>query len=1217
MKKRRGKRLVAYIIAFAMIFSMGMTELSPIAEAAQYTILETDVSAPSTGCTMFGVYGTYYVDAQNALNRINEIRKEACDAGNVPDPRNERRMLTSSDYVPIKWSTDLERIARIRAMEGGLYITLVEMAHGRLNGKSWSSVQYNGLSAYGEVLAFNHSKGNFISGINQWYGEKSAWVNQTSGAETGHYTSMIDPRNTYVGLGDFYTTASGYPNTLAGEFNSSSQNLSQSALPGYTDIMQKVEVKDAYINKYYLKGEATQYLGENQTLTPMVHLVNGSKNLNLWVIDTVTYTSSDTTVASVTVDGVVTAKKAGTTTITCKKGSNALCTFNLTVSCNHNKVLQSTVQPTCQTTGENIYKCSKCGMTIKESIEKAPHSYVYGTADSTGKATGVCSFCNATITIVPPTSMLLCWRNSESSDSYYHLSVPTENSVGSNILCYVKDVNGDSGYRDVMFESSDDSIVEAPKKSIVQPNDAVLKVKKAGIVTISVYPKYNPAIKKSYTIRTGADGSVDISNAVVTLAKTSISCGTSTSAVAPTVTYNGIKLTSGTDYTVSHSTSGTTGTCKITGKGIFSKSVEKTYTITHTYVNDPTVTGALKSNATCTKKATYYKSCSKCKKLSTETFESGSLAAHSYTVQHVDTAHFASAATCEKPAAYYYSCAGCGQKGTTTFYSGDKLNHQYTQKIQTEAALKEPGNCVSPAIYYYSCARCGAVDKSANAKTYTYGTAGDHSYTKKIISDIYLASAANCSSSARYYYACSGCNKKGDVQYSYGTALGHAYSVKHISDAYMESAATCTSPATYYYECSQCGKTGTDVFSYGDKLPHQFTAKIVSNTTKKSDATYDSPAVYYYSCSQCGAVSGSSTFTYGNSIPHPTPVPTPVSVDVSYKTHIQTYGDSQPAKKNGEMAGTSGEAKRLENIWIRVSGDANLGVQYTTHCQTYGWLPWSSNGEKNGTSGEAKRLEAIKIRLTGADKDNYDIYYRVHAQSFGWLAWAKNGEPSGTAGYAKRLEGIQIVVVKKGDPAPGQSYANVNPSSVNTRAYVALQNGSIQIPGDAYNANIMYKTHVQSFGWQTWKTNGQMSGTSGKAKRLEGINIKLSNASYSGGVRYTTHVQSYGWQGNENDPNTWRKDGEMSGTSGQAKRLEAIRISLYGEMAEHYDIYYRVHAQSFGWLSWAKNGEASGTAGLAKRLEGIQIILVPKGSPEPGRTYDNITATNTVSFIRR
>ena len=171
--------------------------------------------------------------------------------------------------------------------------------------------------------------------------------------------------------------------------------------------------------------------------------------------------------------------------------------------------------------------------------------------------------------------MLLCWRNSESSDSYYHLSVPTENSVGSNILCYVKDVNGDSGYRDVMFESSDDSIVEAPKNEYCTTERCCFESEKAGIVTISVYPKYNPSIKRSYTIRVGATGSVDISNAVVTLAKTSISCGTSTSAVAPTVTYNGIKLTSGTDYTVSHSTSGTTGTCKITGKGIFQNQLRK------------------------------------------------------------------------------------------------------------------------------------------------------------------------------------------------------------------------------------------------------------------------------------------------------------------------------------------------------------------------------------------------------------------------------------------------------------------------------------------------------------------------------------------------------------------------------------------------------------------------------------------------------------------
>ena len=52
---------------------------------------------------------------------------------------------------------------------------------------------------------------------------------------------------------------------------------------------------------------------------------------------------------------------------------------------------------------------------------------------------------------------------------------------------------------------------------------------------------------------------------------------------------------------------------------------------------------------------------------------------------------------------------------------------------------------------------------------------------------------------------------------------------------------------------------------------------------------------------------------------------------------------------------------------------------------------------------------------------NYDIYYRVHAQTYGWLGWAKNGSPAGTEGYSKRLEGIEIVLVKKGEEAPGNT----------------------------------------------------------------------------------------------------------------------------------------------------------------------------------------------------
>ena len=351
--------------------------------------------------------------------------------------------------------------------------------------------------------------------------------------------------------------------------------------------------------------------------------------------------------------------------------------------------------------------------------------------------------------------------------------------------------------------------------------------------------------------------------------------------------------------------------------------------------------------------------------------------------------------------------------------------------------------------------------------------------------------------------------------------------------------------------------------------------------------------------------------------PTPTPAPAPVvtpDVTVSYRTHVQSIG-WQGIVTNGTMSGTSGRAKRLESIEISVAGNSNLGIRYTTHCQSYGWLPWSANGEMNGTEGEAKRLEAIKIQLTGVDKEKYDVYYRVHAQSYGWLAWAANGAPAGTAGFAKRLEAIQIVIVKKGESF---NHAIGNIQSARGEAYIASStaNANPVVAGEN-NVNISYRTHVQSFGWQGWKYNGVMSGTSGKAKRLEGINIKLTNKPYSGSIVYTTHVQSIGWQGNENNVNTWFRDGQMAGTSGRAKRLEAIRIALTGEMAEHYDVYYRVHAQTYGWLAWAKNGEAAGTAGLSKRLEGIQIVLVPKGGAAPANNYGGVVTTNKQTYIKK
>ncbi|CUO43099.1 glucosaminidase domain-containing protein [Clostridium disporicum] len=155
----------------------------------------------------------------------------------------------------------------------------------------------------------------------------------------------------------------------------------------------------------------------------------------------------------------------------------------------------------------------------------------------------------------------------------------------------------------------------------------------------------------------------------------------------------------------------------------------------------------------------------------------------------------------------------------------------------------------------------------------------------------------------------------------------------------------------------------------------------------------------------------------------------------------------------------------------------------------------------------------------------------------------------------------------------------------NDRGYISAS--GIELINESTNKipTVSYTSHVQSYGWQSWKQDGQTSGTSGESKRLEGIKIEINN--YPGAsIRYSTHVQSYGWQ-------DWKYDGLVSGTSGESKRLEAIKIEVMG-LPENYEIMYRVHIQGIGWQDWKYNGEIAGTTGQSKRLEAIEIKVVEK-----------------------
>jgi len=74
--------------------------------------------------------------------------------------------------------------------------------------------------------------------------------------------------------------------------------------------------------------------------------------------------------------------------------------------------------------------------------------------------------------------------------------------------------------------------------------------------------------------------------------------------------------------------------------------------------------------------------------------------------------------------------------------------------------------------------------------------------------------------------------------------------------------------------------------------------------------------------------------------------------------------------------------------------------------------------------------------------------------------------------------------------------------------------------------NCSYQTHIQDIGWrQDWISNGVMSGTVGQALRMEAIEVKLKDTAANLGIQYQTHIQNIGWQ-------DWKSNGDLSGTVG-------------------------------------------------------------------------------------
>ena len=306
--------------------SFGMTDVDTILGRIKNIIGEDEYVEPpkNPAFTDCEIEGEYFVNIQQALDRLNEIRYEACSEG-VINPATGLP-LTMDDYHPLVWSSQLEEIARLRAAEAATKID-----HERPNGKScFTADNINTASSSGEILAWNYSK-NMLDGIRQFYDEKDDWVNKTGGM-TGHYEAIITPTNRSVGLGGFASKYTKYRSCLCGRFSKATSGFDSTYGEATGVIRVPIEVETRYLGEPALSAEQTKVeAGKEQSVEFTVKSVMTNITSTLFLKSDVTWTSSNEKVLTVT-DGTVKGIKSGKAIVTATTFSGISAEIELEVA---------------------------------------------------------------------------------------------------------------------------------------------------------------------------------------------------------------------------------------------------------------------------------------------------------------------------------------------------------------------------------------------------------------------------------------------------------------------------------------------------------------------------------------------------------------------------------------------------------------------------------------------------------------------------------------------------------------------------------------------------------------------------------------------------------------------------------------------------------------------------------------------------------------------
>ncbi|TMR70445.1 LysM peptidoglycan-binding domain-containing protein [Streptococcus pseudopneumoniae] len=218
-------------------------EVPAVPQKEVQTVFKSEVSQASAGNVLVGIKGEFLIpDQQAILDSLNKIRKEAF----------EEKLVDK--YVPIKWSTQLEKTALMRAAESS-----ITNAHARLSDKNIWTAFPTGTRTFGENLAWNYK--GFAEAIKQWYSEKADYIKKSKGetvaGQTGHYKSLINPLYTYTGLGAFNNPRHEHHWITVAQILG--DKVDSEALVGqYGPAIQEAEVTESQLSSFKTKADIVE-----------------------------------------------------------------------------------------------------------------------------------------------------------------------------------------------------------------------------------------------------------------------------------------------------------------------------------------------------------------------------------------------------------------------------------------------------------------------------------------------------------------------------------------------------------------------------------------------------------------------------------------------------------------------------------------------------------------------------------------------------------------------------------------------------------------------------------------------------------------------------------------------------------------------------------------------------------------------------------------------